>query len=248
MADACEVDGTEKRIGDITFTGNELQVVIKPYSIKAFKVKLKSSTLKSSVFRAEYLSLDYNRKCTSWNEFRREGNFDSGYSYAAELLPDSMTVNQITFRLGDKDIANGMTCKGDTLQLPIDKDYNRIYFLAASIDADYTVTFSCGNKLQMVNIPCYTGFIGQWGHTNHTKGYLKSAEIAYIGTHRHASNADCPYEFTYMFKFGLDIPKGTSSVILPKNEKVILFAATLVQEDMPRLRVASPLFRTAIRE
>ena len=34
--------------------------------------------------------------------------------------------------------------------------------------------------------------------------------------------------FTYMFKFGIDIPEGAASLILPKNEKVVLFAATLV--------------------
>lgn len=249
IIDACEADGTEKKIGNATFSGKELQVIIGPFSIKTFKVKLKSPGLKSPIVEAEYLPLDYNRKCTSWNEFRQEGNFESGYSYAAELLPDSMVVNQIPFRLGEKDTANGMTCEGDTLWLPTEKAYNRIYFLAASTDTDHTVAFTCGKKEQIVSIPCYTGFIGQWGHINHTRGYLKSAEIAYIGTHRHhATNGDCPYEFTYMFKFGLDIPEGATFLILPKNKKVVLFAATMLQEKVPPVRVSSQLFRTAIKK
>lgn len=248
ILDACETDGTEQNIGDATFDGKELQVVIKPYSIKTFRMRLTPSALEKSTFKTEYLPLNYNRKCATWNEFRKEADFESGYSYAAELLPDFLTVNQVPFRLGEKDVANGMTCEGDTLQLPSGKAYNRIYFLAASTDADYTAIFMCGKNQQVVNVPCYTGFIGQWGHVNHTNGYLKSAEIAYIGTHRHVFNEDRPYEFTYMFKFGIDIPKGATSLILPVNRKIILFAATLMQEDMPQVRVASQLFRTAIKE
>ena len=196
---------------------------------------------------SEYLALNYNRKCASWNEFRNEGNFESGYSYAAELLPESLTVNQIPFKLGEKDAANGMTCNGDTLQIPVGKGYNRIYFLAAATDADYEATFTTGKIQQKAFVPCYTGFIGQWGHTNHTEGYLKEAEIAYVGTHRHGATEDLPYEFTYMFKIGVDIPKGATTVILPANEKIVLFAATAVKETMEPVEVATQLFRTAVK-
>lgn len=246
ILDACEADGTEKKIEKASFGGKDLQISIKPYSIKTYKVKLKPSKLKQTILKSEHLSLNYDRKCASWNEFRKDGNFESGYSFAAELLPDSLTVSQIPFQLGKKDAANGMTCRGDTLQLPVARNYNRIYFLAASTDADYMAIFTCGKKQQQVYIPCYTGFVGQWGHLNHTEGYLKPAEIAYIGTHRHVFNEDRPYEFTYMFKVGVDIPKGAASVVLPKNDKIVLFSATAVQEDMPQVHIVSQLFRTAI--
>lgn len=245
---ASEADGTEKNIGDAQFNGNQLQIAINPYSIKTFKIRLKPSTLAANELKHAYLSLNYNRKCTSWNEFRREGNLESGYSYAAELLPDSMTVNQIPFRLGEKDAANGLACKGDTIQLPAGNTCNRIYFLAASTDNDCAATFYCGKNKEEITVPCYTGFIGQWGHTGHTEGFMKEAEIAYVGSHRHAPNGDLPYEFTYMFKFGIDIPKGATSIILPQNEKIVLFAATLVQETNAPVRTVSQLFRTAIQQ
>ncbi len=244
---ACEADGTEKEIGKASFAGKELKVALQRYSVKTFKVRLKPSTLTSPSLNQTSLSLAYNRKCTSWNEFRSEGNFESGYSYAAELLPDELTVSRINFRLGEKDAPNGMTCKGDTLLLPAGQKYNRLYFLAAATDGDYTATFACGKNKQEVNVPCYTGFVGQWGHTNHTEGYLKQAEIAHVGTHRHAPGEDVPYEFTYLFKVGIDIPVGATSVILPKNEKIVLFAASLVQEEAQPSTPAAPLFRTAIQ-
>ena len=42
----------------------------------------------------------------------------------------------------------------------------------------------------------------------------------------------------------MDIPKGATSVILPRNEKVVLFAATLVAENEPATTVSGTLFRT----
>ena len=241
---ASEANGTEKTIGNATFEGNKLQVNITPYSVRTYKVRLKPSGREASPIEYAALPLDYDRKCASYNEFRGEGDFESGYSFAAELLPDSLIAGQITFRLGEKEIANGMSCEGDTLQLPAGNKYNRLYILAASTEGDNQADFRIGKQTASFVVPSYTGFIGQWGHKGHTEGYLKDAEIAYVGTHRHASNGDQPYEFTYMFKFGMDIPKGATSVILPRNEKVVLFAATLVAENEPATTVAGTLFRT----
>ena len=93
----------------------------------------------------------------------------------------------------------------------------------------------------------YNRFIGQWEHLGHTEGFLKDAEIAYVGTHRHASDKDEAYEFTYMFKFGMDIPKGATTVTLPDHADIVLFAATLVNEKYPAVTPASELFRTALK-
>lgn len=244
---ANEADGTEKTIGKALFNGNKLQVAIRPNSVKTFKVKLKPSDAPAGKLQYASLPLNYDRKCVSWNEFRREADFASGYSYAAELLPDSLVASSIPFRFGEKEAANGLTCKGDTIQLPAGSEYNRIYFLAASREGDCEGTFRTGKTEQTVLVPEYTGFIGQWGHLGHTEGFLKDAEIAYVGTHRHAPGGDEAYEYTYMFKFGLDIPKGATSLILPDNKQIVLFAATLVKEDQPQVTPASNLYRTALK-
>lgn len=248
IASVCEADGTEKSIGSAEFSGNGLSISIKPYSIKTFKVRLKSSGEDAYQLQYASLPLSYNCKCSSFNEFRGEADFESGYSFAAELLPESLTVNGIPFQLGEKDAANGMTCNGDIIVLPEGKKYNKLYFLAAATDGDYAATFRCGGNKSEVIVPSYTGFVGQWGYSGHTKGYLKDAEVAYVGTHRHSPTADEAYEFTYMFKFGVDIPAGAASLILPKNEKVVLFAATLVEETLKPAQVATSLFHTAIRD
>ena len=94
-------------------------------------------------------------------------------------------------------------------------------------------------------MPYYTGFIGQWGHDGQTVGYLKDAEVAWVGSHRHSGTGDEPYEFTYMFRVRIDLPKGVREVQLPADEHVVVFAAT-VANDANDGTAAAPLFQTSI--
>ena len=243
---AVEADGTEQTTGEAQFAANRLTVSIKPFSVKTYKLRLRKQT--QQTLRQQPLQLAYNKKCATFNEFRSEADFEGGHSYAAELLPDELTVDGVTFRLGEKDAANGMTCKGDTLQLPL--GYNRLYLLAASSKGDRMAEFKVqSSKLSTLNsklteVPFYSGFIGQWGHTGQTTGYLKQAQIAYVGGHRHSPSEDKAYELTYMFKLAIDLPKGATHVILPKDEQIVLFAATLANEA-DGVTPAAALFKTS---
>ena len=245
IVSAVEADGTERNLKQADAEGNSLLVDIKPYSVKTYKVVLAQQKDKVQP-DVRPLMLDYDRHCFSYNEFRSSGNFEGGYSYAAELLPDEgITVGDIPFRFGEKDAANGLTCKGNTIKLPADKDYRHLYLLVASDREDRQATFTIAGKQQKVNVPYYTGFIGQWGHDGQTEGYLKDAEVAWVGSHRHSGEGDEPYEFTYMFRVRLDIPKGVREITLPADEHVVVFAATLAN-DTPDVKAASPLFKTSI--
>jgi alpha-mannosidase len=77
------------------------------------------------------------------------------------------------------------------------------------------------------------------------EGFVKEAEYAYVGTHRHGAreNKDLPYEFTYLFNIALDVPAGTRSITLPVNRKVMVFAATAVQDDINTAAPVSDLLR-----
>ena len=265
ITEAVEADGTEKTLQAATFAGNQLQVDIRPFSVKTYKVKLKALAPLSSpegdtidpstntieapsgaVGGAVALVLPYNKKCFTFNEFRSEANFEGGYSYAAELRPDELTVDGINFKFGEVDGLNGLACKGDTLRLGSADHDRTLYMLAASSKGDRTAMFRMGKGSTQLEVPFYSGFVGQWGHDGQTEGYLKQPQVAYIGTHRHSANQDEPYEYTYMFKLRLDIPKDISEVILPDDEHVVLFAATLVDE-LPETTPLSKLFQTSNR-
>ncbi len=255
ITEAVEADGTEKTLGSAAFAGNQLKVAIRPFSVKTYKVKLQVNASLSSPEGnttdpahkgAMALALPFNKRCFTFNEFRSEADFEGGYSYAAELRPDELTVDGVNFEFGEVDGLNGMTCKGDTLHLGDAAGERTLYLLAASNKGDRQAEFRLGKGTQSVEVPFYTGFIGQWGHDGQTEGYLKQAQVAYVGTHRHSSGQDEPYEYTYMFKLRLDIPKGVSKVILPADEHVVLFAATIT-DGKPETTPAGPLFRTSNR-
>ncbi len=241
---AVEADGTERTRKATSFRGNMLDVEVNPFGVRTYKVTLGNRNM--AKVEAQPLTLPFDRYCSSFNEFRSSANFEGGYSYAAELLPEGITVADVPFRFGERDAANGLSCKGNELAWKADKDYRHLYLLVASDQDDRDVEFVAGKTRQKCSVPFYSGFIGQWGHDDHTEGFLKDAEVAYIGSHRHSSAADEPYEFTYMFRIRIDLPKGVRKVTLPDDPHVVVFAATLAnnaEEAVP----ASPLFKTSLK-
>lgn len=249
---AVAADGTEKTIGSAAFAGNTLDVDVTPNSVRTYKVKFAPAASASTDSYAS-VPLDYNKKCFSWDCFSGDADFNGGYSYAAELVPASLTASGVPFTLENKELLNGMACKGDTLKLP-EGNFNRLYILAAATteDASTAGTFRtvAANKKGKststeLTVPSYTGFIGQWGHTDHTEGFVQPDEVAFAGTHRHSGAGNHPYEFTYMFKYGIDLPAGTREVILPDNPELVIFAATAANEANPAPEALTVPFRTA---
>ena len=243
------LNGVEDVIGNAEFKGNQLTVKAKPYSINTFSVRLKPGTSLLHLPTSVPVELKYNIKSASYNAYRSDANIDGrGYSYAAELLPSTLKASGIDFKLGNPVLENAVICSGDTILLPQNGQYNKLYLLAASISGDNFATFYVDGKPTEVIIPYYSGFIGQWGHTDHTKGFIKPAEVAYAGTHRHNSvnNIDSPYEFTYMFKFGFDIPKNAQKLVLANESKVLLFAASLASNGNDNINPVTELIATSL--
>ncbi|GHV31901.1 alpha-mannosidase [Bacteroidia bacterium] len=249
IREANELNGVEDVIGKAAIQGNKLTVSASPFAIKTYYVKLKSGA-KLTPPQSIPVDLKYNIKTASYNAFRSEANVDGkGYSYAAELLPSTLTAANIKFQLGEPALENGVRCEGDTLILPQNGQYNKLYLLAASLYGDNVATFYVDGKPHELLIPDYSGFIGQWRHTGHTEGFLKPAEVAYVGTHRHNSNGnlDAPYEFTYMFKYGIDIPKNAQKLVLTDDSKILLFAASLAVNENDDITPATELIATALK-
>ena len=110
---------------------------------------------------------------------------------------------------------------------------------------DTQAVFTVDGKEHTALVPYYGGFIGQWGHTGHTEPYLKDAQVAFVGTHKHdmIRNEDRPYEFTYMFRIGLDIPEGARQLVLPDDPRIVVFAATVAEDPAGGIGAACDLLR-----
>lgn len=243
-------DGTEIVQDTLPFTDNAFTVALPAYGVRTYRIVPQPCRSPLQPIVSRPLQLPYNLRCVSYNEFRNTADFDgAGHSFAAELFPDTLYSGGVMFVMGDENAANGVKCLGDTIRLPQDGAYNRLYLLAASTLDDYAATFYIDGKPYNIEVPYYSGFIGQWGHEDETEAYLKQPMPAFVGTHRHDlnGNRDCAYEYTYIFRFAIDLPSKARELVLPCNSRVVLFAATLTEETT-FLQPAAPLFRTAMRE
>ena len=72
------------------------------------------------------------------------------------------------------------------------------------------------------------------GLENLRPAFVKRDDIAWVGTHRHSPLGNEPYILCYLFKYRLDLPKGTTSVMLPNNNRIRIMAmsaATNANDD-----------------
>ncbi len=60
--------------------------------------------------------------------------------------------------------------------------------------------------------------------------FVKRDEIAWVGTHRHAPDANQIYIQSYIFVYAIDLPAGVSEVQLPKDERIRILAMSLARE------------------
>jgi alpha-mannosidase len=246
---AKELNGVEDEIGDVSFSNNELKLEVNPFGMKTFKVTL-ATNKKQEAPTSVALNLPYDLKATSFNDFYSDANFDGkGNSYAAELWTEKLSYKGINFQLAAADVPNALKCSGQEIELPAG-NYDRLYLLLASTGKDMQETLYIDQNKHEVVVPSYTGFIGQWGHTGHTEAFLKSTDVAYVGTHKHSAiyRKDLPYEFTYMFAIPIDLPKNAKKLILPDNSRITVFAGSVVKDENNTLAPAVDLLRVYLPE
>ncbi len=261
IEDAYEVDGQERRIGDATLTDGKLRVDIQPFRPRSFSVSLSDAPLKLRPPDSRTLALNYNADVVSSDADRADGRMDSdGRTYPAEMLPAAIVSDGIEFTLAPKKDGenNVVRCEGQKIPLP-KGDFDRLYLLAAA-EADTPVRFTIGTSAVDYSIQSWTGFVGQWdnrtwdttfGEVDHicegqvtgiSPGYIKRDDVAWFATHRHAPAGNEAYQFSYLFKYGIDVPSGAESLTLPDNPRVVIFAATLARGVNDDTSPAAPLY------
>lgn len=262
---AREVNGVEDEIGAASIEAGKLVFNLPPYSLKTFALTLEpprsSLTLPSSL----PINLPYNVDVFSFDEKREDGSFDAeGRSFPAEWVPDTLTADSITFKLGPKSdgARNALACEGQAIELPQGK-FNRLDMLAAASEENQKGAFKVGDKVVEIPVAFWSGFIGQWDnrlwaegeaaeidfdrqkftYAGVTPGYMKQDTVAYFTTHlHHPGRGNEPYVYGYMFKYSIDLPPGTKEVILPVNPKIKILAMTLAYNENDASRPARKLF------
>ncbi|MFT0280168.1 hypothetical protein ACMSEZ_09475 [Bacteroides thetaiotaomicron] len=239
---AYETNGIEEKIGEVTIQNNKLCFDMASYRPKTFAVRLKKGNVKAAPIKNIPLQLPFNSKAFTPENFGYTVSFDKkGNSFAAELIGDKVTCDNITFSIADHENKNVIKCKGDTIQLPKEAAGKKLYILAASTDKDRKSTFLVNGKSHEFEIPYYSGFYGQWGHKGVSDGYIRNASLAYIGSHRHTEKGNDTYIYTYMYKLGIELPQEAHTLVLPKDENIAVFAITLSDNYIDDISTANEM-------
>lgn len=225
---ASETNACEEVINKALISKNKLIINMEPYRPKTFHIKLKEPVTAITPAIATCINIPFNTNGISSDAFIFTSNVDDkNNSYAAELIPSTLISGGIPFQMGKEGYLNVLKCKNDTIELPTDKPYNKIYILAAATDVDRHATFLADNHVHEFDIPYYSDFYAQWGLKDVSEGYVKNGVLAHIGEHRHnKEEGNQPYVFTYIYKLCIDIKPGTKTLQLPNDPNVAIFAIT----------------------
>lgn len=265
LVSAREMNGVEEEIGPAQLKKGQLVFDLKPYGLKTFALKPAAPAKVLSRPEVAEVEIPYNVDVFSFDENRNDGLMDqAGRSYPAELVPDRIVAGGISFKIGPKfnGAKNAVACQGQVIDLPKGK-FNRLYILAASAEENQKGVFKIGEKQVEIAVPYWSGFIGQWDnrlwaegpaekidfdrdrftYLGVAPGYTKQDEVAFYTTHlHHPKEGNEPYIYGYMFKYGLDLPEGAGSLVLPNNPKIKILAISLAYNENDRTSPACELF------
>jgi alpha-mannosidase len=78
-------------------------------------------------------------------------------------------------------------------------------------------------------------------------GFIKRADVAWFSSQRRAPDGSAePYAYSYLFAYGIDIPAGARTLVLPDNERIRILAVTVADEPW-NVTPAHPLYDTLER-
>lgn len=238
IAEAYEVNGQEKKLGNVKFNNNILSFDLGHYSIKSIAFKLKENNQAEINAVQSSVKLPFNTDVISFDDNRSDGEFGDRRNIPAELLPDYLLSDNIRFEIGNKadEQLNAVSCAGQTIELPTGK-YNQLHLLVAASN-DTEAAFEIGNLRQSLSIQRWNGMVGQ--HYNRAlsrdqlkveeiyEPYSKTNHIAWFASHTHQQYPmkNLAYQYCYLYRYDLKIPEGSTTITLPDNRSVKILSMT----------------------
>lgn len=230
---ASEVNLLEENLGGASFTGKDLTAALGKFEIKSFRVSLASpnySNGKPTVTNVN-LSSYYNLDGMSYDSARSNGNLDgSGNTYSADLMPATITSEDVSFQTGPKTDGSGnfVQANGQIITLP-SGSYKFLYLLGAKAGAGtgsgiFTVKYGDNyTTAKSLSFTDWTALIGGWNMARVID------TVGYVLTHNHSASADNYTKDNYLFVYqiALDPGRTVSSVTLPNANGIKIAALSL---------------------
>jgi len=252
VVDAYEVNGQEQKVGDANFTGGTLNFDMTKFLIRSFAVKFEKPAQPLSNLEQVSVAIPFNEDAISSDSNRIDGNMANGLTLPAELISPVITSEDISFKMGSTadGAKNTVAAKGQKIKLP-SGNFNKLYILAAATK-DTKGELKLGKKTIQLSVQDWTGFIGQhYGRkltkdntkvTDLTNAYTKRDNIAWYASHCHSPKGNEAYQYSYLYKYEIDLPQGTRNITLPKNESIKIFAISVANNANENVTPLQPLY------
>lgn len=179
IVSAEECNGIEERIGDAAFEGRSLVVSAGKFAPKTYRVRLAEPAVRSTLaIDNAPVKLDYDITAYTTDEFFTYYTIDKALgSFAAELIPATVECDGVTFAMGEANTDDAVLCNGQTVALPADRTYTKLYVLASAVEEPRTAEFRVGDRTYEAEVPLWKGFYGQWGWYGNSEGFMQRAKI-----------------------------------------------------------------------
>jgi alpha-mannosidase len=248
IASAREVNGSEQPLGAATLVDGKLRVTLNHYQPRTFAVTLAAAPVALTAPTSQSISLPYNLDVVSTDTNRSDGSYDaSGHSIPAELFPAAVTSEDVAFQMGPKTDGqlNAVSSAGQTITLSAPSS-TKLYFLAAATSGAKSATFTLntpgGPVATTLTVQGINDTVGRWGRTGYASGVIVTDEVGWVGTHRHSPTQNDAYIFCDLFKYELAVPAGTTSITLPNDSTILVFAMSLSADPNADSVAAQPLY------
>lgn len=252
---AYEINGQEQKIADVDFDSKVLRTSINHNSIRSFAIKLKDKIVLDS--EQKHVKLPFND-----DNFTFDNNmYDaSEINMPAELMNDTIFSEGVSFVMGNREDEqfNSVRCQRQKINLPAGTR-RKLYFLAASTERlnkdceKICGDFIVGKDSVKLKIGGWQGFYGNYYKPIYKneqssligveKPFLHSDNIAWFASHTHYwfPCGNITYNYCYIYKYEIDIPDDVSCVILPNNDKINIFAMTIVEDSIDKIEILTPI-------
>jgi hypothetical protein len=74
------------------------------------------------------------------------------------------------------------------------------------------------------------------------EAFVKRDNIAWFASHRHSPEGNEAYQYSYLYKYEINLPEGVRYVVLPNNPKIKIFAVTAANNPKDDITPLQPLY------
>jgi alpha-mannosidase len=215
-----EVNGFETPLSKPTLAlkagANEIVFDMKPYRPRTFAIRLAPLFVTQNKPVQKQIALTFDSDSITALGERAESE-----AMPAELWPKQIEVGGVSFALAPADRKNSLACQGQKITVPED---SMVILLANSIEGSRSGDLVIGSEPQTRRFYDWTN---KGAQTNEISWFGSS--LAWVGTHRHDANgANLPYEFCYLYRYEVKVPKGVKTITLPYDSRIRIYGMTAV--------------------